>query len=75
MDYRQRSAADRVLMRITKKDAPALGEVRRQGRGDVIVVGADATSRPDWGRYENAIGAAVTRGAEIRQERGERGNE
>lgn len=61
-------------MRITKSTAPALGDLRRLGVGNVIVIGAGATSRPDWGRYENAIGAAVTRGAEIRQERGERGN-
>lgn len=45
--------------------APALGDVRVMGRGDVIVIRDGAKDRKDWGRYQDAIGQAVARGAEV----------
>jgi hypothetical protein len=54
------------VIRIIRSDyAPALGDLRAMGLGDVIVVQPGATERKDWGRYLDAIGGAVTRGAEI----------
>jgi hypothetical protein len=37
------------------------------GRGDVLVIGEDATQRADWARYLDAIGQAVTNGADVGQ--------
>lgn len=52
---------------ITKADAPALGDVRRMGQGDALIIGANATQRPDWPRYLEAMGPAITNGAEVLQ--------
>lgn len=49
--------------------APAMGDVRAMGYGDTIHILPGATLRPDWPRYTDAIGIAVTRGAEVRQSR------
>ncbi len=46
--------------------APAVGDVRALGVGDLIVLRAGVTGRADWSRYQDAIGSAVTRGAEVR---------
>lgn len=52
---------------IRKDHAPALGNVRELGRGDTIVIVNGASVRPDWARYLDAIGQAVTNGADVRQ--------
>ncbi|MFF8473861.1 hypothetical protein [Streptomyces sp. NPDC015414] len=52
---------------ITKDAAPALGDVRAMGRGDVLALSDDATQRKDWGRYVDGIGQAITNGAEVTQ--------
>lgn len=54
------------MIRVIRKDyAAALGDVRVMGLGDVIVIRPDATQRRDWPRYQDAIGQAVARGAEV----------
>ncbi|MCX4572309.1 hypothetical protein OHB41_03730 [Streptomyces sp. NBC_01571] len=50
---------------ISKAGAPALGDVRQMGSGDTLVILPSATQRRDWGRYQDAIGQAVARGAEV----------
>jgi hypothetical protein len=50
---------------ISLGSAPALGDVRLAKRGDVIVIIEGATARKDWGRYLDAISAAITRGATV----------
>ena len=57
----------KVERRIRYEGAPALGEIRAMGQGDVIWVHANAESRADWPRYVDAIAAAVSRGAEVRR--------
>jgi len=52
---------------VGKLYAAPLGDIRVMGLGDVIVVCPNATQRKDWGRYQDAIGQAVARGAEVRQ--------
>jgi hypothetical protein len=52
---------------ISKDAAPALGDVRALGQGDALVLTPDAIMRKDWGRYQDAIGAAVARGVEVHQ--------
>ncbi len=52
---------------INKAAAPALGDVRTMGRGDVLIIVHDAPQRLDWPRYLDAIGQAITNGAEVRQ--------
>jgi len=56
-----------VQRRITYSDAPALGDVRTMGEGDVIWLHANVETRKDWSRYVDAIGAAISRGAEVRR--------
>ncbi|MFF4610340.1 hypothetical protein ACFY1Q_11815 [Streptomyces albidoflavus] len=54
------------MIRVIRSDyAPALGDLRVMGLGDIIVVQPGATSRRDWPRYQDAIGQAVARGAEV----------
>lgn len=50
---------------ITRKHAPALGDIRTVERGDAILVHPDANQRADWGRYVDAISSAVSRGADV----------
>lgn len=58
------------MFAVIRKDvAPALGDVRELGRGDVVLIVNGATARPDWGRYVDAVGQAVTNGADVRQVR------
>ncbi|WP_282203922.1 hypothetical protein [Kitasatospora fiedleri] len=49
--------------------APALGTVRALGRNDMIVVAPGAPERADWGRFLEAIGVAITRGASVVHQR------
>jgi hypothetical protein len=50
---------------ITTTSAPALGDLRTAGPGDVIRVLPGATSRKDWARIWLALGEAWVRGAEV----------
>ncbi|MFD8595407.1 hypothetical protein ACFV1L_10435 [Kitasatospora sp. NPDC059646] len=45
--------------------APALGTVRALGERDMVVIAPGATERADWGRFLEAIGVAITRGANV----------
>jgi hypothetical protein len=58
---------------ITPTSAPALGDLRTAGPGDVIHVHAEAVGRRDWARYWLAIGEAWARGAKVMLMRGESG--
>lgn len=51
---------------LRKDSCPALGDVRALGPGDEIVVAPGAETRKDWPRYVDAIGVAITRGADVR---------
>ena len=51
---------------ITATSAPALGDVRAYGTGDTVWLAPDARSRKDFGRYVDALAAALSRGADIR---------
>lgn len=55
-----------MIRRISKDQAPALGDVRLMGSGDTIVVDLDAVDRKDWARYQDAIRQAMARGADVR---------
>jgi hypothetical protein len=50
---------------IGPKKAPALGDVRALTSGDTVFIVKGATDRGDWGRYLDALGVAITRGASI----------
>lgn len=53
--------------RISCANAPAIGDIRTMGEGDVIWLHANVESRKDWPRYADALITAVTRGAEVRR--------
>jgi hypothetical protein len=52
-------------MTVTKGQAPALGDIRALGLGDVVYVDYDARQRKDWGRLVEALAAAVSKGASV----------
>lgn len=54
-----------MIITITKTQAPALGDVRALGRGDVAYVDHDTNQRKDWGRIVEALAAAVSKGASV----------
>lgn len=54
-----------VFVDIRLESAPALGDIRALGAGDHIYVFENAKQRKDWGRYTEAIGAAVGHGASV----------
>ncbi|MFM9773422.1 hypothetical protein ACKI1Z_26685 [Streptomyces galilaeus] len=56
-----------MITYVSMDHAPALGDVRQLGSGDAVVLAPDAVQRKDWPRYQDAIGTAVTRGAEVHQ--------
>ncbi|MFF9525398.1 hypothetical protein ACF1DV_25965 [Streptomyces achromogenes] len=45
--------------------APALGDIRAAGPGDLIYIRPDATSRKDFPKLWEAAGIALTRGAQV----------
>ncbi|MEV4971996.1 hypothetical protein [Streptomyces scopuliridis] len=51
---------------IDDADAPAIGDIRAAGDGDVICIRSAATSRRDFPRYWEAVGVALVRGAVVR---------
>jgi len=46
--------------------APALGDLRALGPGDIAWLYAGVEQRADWSRYLDALANAVTRGADVR---------
>jgi len=48
---------------IDDANAPALGDVREAGPGDLIYIRPAATSRRDFPKYWEAVGVALSRGA------------
>jgi len=50
---------------IESANAPALGDVRAAGDGDCIYIRPDATTRADFPKYWEAVGAAFARGAQV----------
>jgi hypothetical protein len=51
--------------KVKTKSASALGDVRRLTAGDTVFLYPGADGRKDWGRYLDAIAAAVSRGADV----------
>jgi hypothetical protein len=54
------------MLRISLESAPSLGDVRAAGEGVTLWLSPGVTSRKDWGRYQDAIAAAIARGADVR---------
>lgn len=52
-------------MVISKESAPALGDIRAMGEGSYILLRPSARQRKDWGRYQDAIAQAVSRGVGV----------
>lgn len=50
---------------IDDASAPALGDVRDAGAGDLIYIRPAATSRRDFSKYWEAAGVALARGANV----------
>lgn len=58
---------------IDDANAPALGDVRDAGEGDLIYIRRVATTRRDFSKYWEAVGVALSRGAFVSVlQRGER---
>ncbi|MGP3940489.1 hypothetical protein [Streptomyces sp. 6N106] len=53
------------IVDIRQESAPALGDIRSLGEGSWIYIFPNAKERKDWGRYLDAIGHAVARGASV----------
>jgi hypothetical protein len=53
-------------VRISFESAPSLGDVRAAGEGVTLWLVHGVAQRKDWGRYQDAIAAAIARGAEVR---------
>ncbi|GAB2572598.1 hypothetical protein GCM10027168_01780 [Streptomyces capparidis] len=51
---------------VTADAAPALGDMRRMGRGDTVWLTPGAERRADWSRCVDAATAALMRGADVR---------
>ncbi|MER7922144.1 hypothetical protein ABTY96_03235 [Streptomyces sp. NPDC096057] len=50
---------------IESANAPALGDVRSAGPGDLIYIRPDATTRRDFPKFWEAAGVAFARGAQV----------
>lgn len=50
---------------LSAANAPALGDVRAAGADHIFFLKPGVTERSDWGRYQDAIAQAVSRGAEV----------
>jgi hypothetical protein len=53
-------------LRISFENAPPMGDVRTVGEGVTLWLTPGVTKRKDWGRYQDALAQAVSRGAEVR---------
>lgn len=47
------------------QSAPPLGDLRELPEGSTVYLHPTARDRKDWGRYQEAIGAAVGRGVNV----------
>ena len=54
-----------MILIVRKDTSPALGDIRSLSAGDAIALTADARERKDFGRIVDAIGSAVSKGAEV----------
>ena len=54
-----------MILIVTATTSPALGNIRALSAGDAIALTADARERKDFGRIVDAIGSAVSKGAEV----------
>jgi hypothetical protein len=50
---------------IDDASAPALGDVRDAGPGDLVYIRPAATTRKDFPKYWEAAGVALARGAQV----------
>lgn len=50
---------------IDDASAPALGDIRAAGDGDLIYIRPGATARRDFPKYWEAAGVALARGAQV----------
>ena len=57
------ASPDRVL---SASAGPRMGDIRCMQRPQTLWLTADVRTRRDWGRYQDAIGAALARGIDIR---------
>lgn len=55
----------RTIHTIGAANAPALGDVRAAGPGDLVYILPDATSRKDFPKLWEAAGVALARGAQV----------
>lgn len=55
----------RTIHTIDDANAPALGDVRSAGAGDLVYILPDATGRKDFPKYWEAAGTAFVRGAQV----------
>lgn len=53
-------------MIISQLQAPALGDLRSAEPGSTVWLRPDAKQRKDWPRYVDALGSAISRGADVR---------
>lgn len=53
-------------MIVSAESAPALGDIRVLGEGDTVWLRPGVEARKDWGRYVDALVAALMHGAEVR---------
>jgi hypothetical protein len=54
-----------VTIWLTADAVPALGDMRAAGRGTVFFLKPGVVQRADWGRYQDALAQAISRGAEV----------
>lgn len=54
------------MLYVSRHAATPLGDIRAAGEGDLIALVRGAAERVDWGRYQDAIAQAVSRGADVR---------
>lgn len=52
-------------MKISPATLPALGDVRAQGAGNVLIIDTDMRTHEHWPRYTEAIASAVSKGAGV----------
>ncbi|MEV5319126.1 hypothetical protein AB0K92_15975 [Streptomyces sp. NPDC052687] len=50
---------------IDDANAPALGDIRAAGDGDLIYIRPAATTRKDFPKYWEAAGVALAKGAQV----------
>ncbi|MFE9381754.1 hypothetical protein ACFYMO_00735 [Streptomyces sp. NPDC007025] len=54
-----------MIRTISESHLPALGDIRALGLGDVVYVDAGVHHNDYWGRYVEALAAAISKGASV----------